>query len=565
MSKVQHSVKLVSYNSTDLDRVSYSTGDVVFDSTNTTLRVMDGVNQGGFQLLRADLSNAQGALGVTISNDPPASPKTGSLWFNSSNGALYIYYTDSDGSQWIQPVAAPGQVTQSGSYTLLAATRYVLGGAIADGTTILVSPTGVISIPTANSYVNPSFLGSTTIQNITDQVTSFSQTLPSSGGVIDYDWSQNSAVFLQTGVNANYTANFTNLPTTNNRLYSVSIIINQSPAAGYYPQAVQIDGTPYTLNWSNGTAPVPGTSETDKFIFILLRSNNTWNVSAYYELDRTAGAVDDSLYSLPFASTTQLGGVIADATSIAVSNGVISLVATPRSSASLLAGITTIQHITYPLTTVTGGDGVTYTVTNSGSSAYIINGNSDPSINLIRGNTYYFSVNATGHPFFIKTSRTTGTGNTYSSGVTNNGAQVGTVTFTVPLDAPSTLYYICQYHSDMAGEFIISNSASVIAYDWTSGTSVYYQTGVTANFTANFSNMPTTNNRLYVISIAIAQGSTGYYPNAVQINGVSQTLNWNSAVTPITPGTNEKDLFTFTLLRANNAWSVSGNILTNGV
>jgi hypothetical protein len=526
---------------------------------------MDGENQGGFQLLRADLANADGALGVAISDTPPPGPKTGSLWFNSSNGALYIYYIDSSGGQWIQPVAAPGQVTGAGTYTLLAATNYTLGGVIADGTSILISNNGVISIPTTNSYVSPSFFGSTTIQNITYQVTSFSQTLPVGGGVIDYDWSQNSAVFLQTGVNSNYTANFTNLPTTNNRLYSASIIINQSPTAGYYPQAVQIDGTPYTLNWSDGTAPVPGTSETDKFIFILLRSNNTWDVSAYYELDRTAGAVDDSLYALPFASITQLGGVIADATTIAVSNGIISLVDTPRSSNSLLAGITTIQHITYPLTTVTGGDGVTYTVTNSGASAYIINGNSDPSINLIRGYTYYFNVNATGHPFFIKTSRTTGTGNTYSSGVTNNGAQVGTVTFTVPLDAPATLYYICQYHSDMAGEFIISNSASVIAYDWTSGTSVYYQTGVTANYTANFTNMPTTDNRLYVISIVINQGSTGYYPNAVQINGASQTLDWNSSAMPITPGSNEKDLFTFTLVRSNNAWSVLGNILTNGV
>jgi hypothetical protein len=462
MSKVQHSVKLVSYNSSDLDRVSYSTGDVVFDSTNTTLRVMDGVNQGGFQLLRADLSNAQGALGVTISDDPPAKPKTGSLWFNSSNGALYIYYTDSSGSQWIQPVAAPGIVTQAGTYTLPAATLYNRGGVIADGTTILVSSNGVISLSSTGSYSNSSFAGNTTFQHITYQVTSFSQTMPVGGGVIEYDWSNNTGIFLQTGVNANYTANFTNLPTTNNRVYTATVIINQSATGSYYPQAVQINGSPYTLNWNKGTAPVPGTSETDKFIFILLKSNNTWSVYADYELDRTAGAVDNSLYSLPLASTTQLGGVIADGTTISVTGGTISLSATPNTANSLLAGQTTVQHITYTLGTVLGGSGV-------------------------------------------------------------------------------------------------------VTYDWTSGNSVYYQTGVTANFTANFSNMPTTNNRLYVIGIAIAQGSTGYYPNAVQINGVSQTLNWNSAVTPITPGTNEKDLFTFTLLRANNAWSVSGNILTNGV
>jgi hypothetical protein len=96
-------------------------------------------------------------------------------------------------------------------------------------------------------------------------------------------------------------------------------------------------------------------------------------------------------------------------------------------------------------------------VTNSGASAYTINGNNNPTINLIRGFTYYFSVNASGHPFWIKTSQVTGIGNAYTSGITNNGTQVGTITFTVPLDAPSTLYYICQFHSSMAGQFNISD------------------------------------------------------------------------------------------------------------
>ena len=34
-------------------------------------------------------------------------------------------------------------------------------------------------------------------------------------------------------------------------------------------------------------------------------------------------------------------------------------------------------------------------------------------------------------------------GNLYSSGVTNNGATTGTITFVVPYDAASTLYYRC--------------------------------------------------------------------------------------------------------------------------
>ena len=98
-----------------------------------------------------------------------------------------------------------------------------------------------------------------------------------------------------------------------------------------------------------------------------------------------------------------------------------------------------------------------YTVTNNGASDYIIDGGNDPSITLLRGFTYTFTVSAAGHPFWIKTAQVTGTGTTYSTGVTNNGIESGTITFAVPYNAPSTLYYICQYHSDMVGTINITD------------------------------------------------------------------------------------------------------------
>jgi hypothetical protein len=57
MGKTVHSVKLIPYDSASLAQVSYSNGDVVYDNTNKTLRVMDGLNPGGRQLLKNDLSN----------------------------------------------------------------------------------------------------------------------------------------------------------------------------------------------------------------------------------------------------------------------------------------------------------------------------------------------------------------------------------------------------------------------------------------------------------------------------------------------------------------------------
>ena len=45
----------------------------------------------------------------------------------------------------------------------------------------------------------------------------------------------------------------------------------------------------------------------------------------------------------------------------------------------------------------------TFAVVNSGSGAYLIDGNSNPTLNLIRGDSYTFTINAAGHPFWIKT------------------------------------------------------------------------------------------------------------------------------------------------------------------
>jgi hypothetical protein len=93
----------------------------------------------------------------------------------------------------------------------------------------------------------------------------------------------------------------------------------------------------------------------------------------------------------------------------------------------------------------------TYTITNSGSAAYIINGSSNPTLTLMRGETYTFNISAVGHPFWIKTVSSTGTGNQYNTGVTNNGTDNGTITWVVDAGAPSTLYYNCQNHIAMAG------------------------------------------------------------------------------------------------------------------
>ena len=74
--------------------------------------------------------------------------------------------------------------------------------------------------------------------------------------------------------------------------------------------------------------------------------------------------------------------------------------------------------------------------------------NSNPTLVLHRGFTYQFDNNSFGHPFRIAI---TNGGAAYNVGVTNNDAGSGLITFTVPMDAPATLYYWCLIHPGMNG------------------------------------------------------------------------------------------------------------------
>jgi len=86
---------------------------------------------------------------------------------------------------------------------------------------------------------------------------------------------------------------------------------------------------------------------------------------------------------------------------------------------------------------------------------------------LVRGLTYYIDLSVSGHPFRIQESGNNTSGTLYTSGITHSDGSTGSsahnktsgrLTFTVPYDAPNTLYYQCQYHTNMYGKFVIANS-----------------------------------------------------------------------------------------------------------
>ena len=113
-------------------------------------------------------------------------------------------------------------------------------------------------------------------------------------------------------------------------------------------------------------------------------------------------------------------------------------------------------------------DTLRYVLGASGTNHYTFTGKglagavNDPTLTLSRGHTYIFENRSGGHPFYIKTSIANGgTNDAYNTGVTNNGGGNGTeIVFTVPHDAPDTLYYQCSSHSNMNGQLSISGSVA---------------------------------------------------------------------------------------------------------
>mgnify|MGYP006283165367 CR=1 FL=1 len=107
-----------------------------------------------------------------------------------------------------------------------------------------------------------------------------------------------------------------------------------------------------------------------------------------------------------------------------------------------------------------------------------------------------------------------------------------------------------------------TGATGVVTHDFATG-SIFYHTSPAANFTANFTNVPTTDARTNVATLIIVQGATPYYPNAVQIAGAAQTIKWLGGSAP-TATANRTELVSFTMIRVGATWTVTGSLASYG-
>jgi hypothetical protein len=145
----------------------------------------------------------------------------------------------------------------------------------------------------------------------------------------------------------------------------------------------------------------------------------------------------------------------------------------------------------------------------------------------------------------------TTTGTVTAGTITNNGGSDSATFNTISASGLATFNEISEITQSLAG------ATGVVVHDF-SGGGIFYHTTPVANWTANFTNVPTTDNRAIAMVLVINNGATGRYPSAVQIAGSAQTIRWANNTIP-TPGVNKIDICSFTLLRVSSTWFVMGN------
>ena len=92
---------------------------------------------------------------------------------------------------------------------------------------------------------------------------------------------------------------------------------------------------------------------------------------------------------------------------------------------------------------------------------------------------------------------------------------------------------------------------------------VFYCTGMTGNFTFNYTGVPTTTARTITLTLILGQGGTAYVPTTLQINSVGVTINYAGGVTP-SGRANKIDVASFFIYNVSGTFVAVGALSSYG-
>lgn len=199
-----------------------------------------------------------------------------------------------------------------------------------------------------------------------------------------------------------------------------------------------------------------------------------WNGTNFVPADDTAGAGQQNIFATVAGDTgSTTANSVSDTLTIAGGTNIVTSISGDTLTVAFNGTLTTtLAALTdTDVTGITQGDslywnGTDWVVTRSpmtwwelganGANHFTINGPGfstpaeDPTLYVMRGMTYAFdnSSNGGSHPFRIQSTQGL-SGTAYTQGQSGSGTNV--LYWTVPMDAPNTLYYQCTIHALMNG------------------------------------------------------------------------------------------------------------------
>jgi hypothetical protein len=177
------------------------------------------------------------------------------------------------------------------------------------------------------------------------------------------------------------------------------------------------------------------------------------------------------------------------------------------------------------------------------NATYLYSQNGDLAIGTASSNAIHFVVNSgTTDAATINTSGTM----ILNNGLTMTGGLLDIIS------SRETVTDIVQYGSTIT--YALTTNSSTI---------FYHAVAQTSNWTVALTNIPTDNGKILSVSIMVPQTSTAYSITGLTINGVAATVYWIGSTGFPTGTASKTDMWTFSLIRRGNSWTVLGILSGN--
>ena len=584
MSVIDRSIRLIGRSVASLEANTFSSGEIFYDSTNNTLRIFDGQDRGGITIatrpwVSATVTNSiSTTVGLAVAQleanqkktsfttTPPSNPAAGDTWINISNGNLYVYFNDGTSSQWIQPARNTISLSTTGLGALNSDTgvsqsyldtsiNTILGSAPSNLNTLGKLAQAMNNDPafltTLNSTVaglapafNPTFTG--TVSGVTKAMVGLSNVTNESKATMF-----NNPTFTGTVTGISVSAEGVGLGN----------VTNQS-------KTTMFNNPTFTGTVSGVTKAMVGLSNVTNESKATMFNNPTFTgtvsgiTKAAFGLDNVTNESKATMFASPAFTGTVTG----------VTKAMVGLGNVTNESKSTLFSSPTFSGI--PLApTATAGTNTQQVATTAFVSTAVANlvDTAPEALNTLNelaaalGDDVNYSTTITtalGLKAPLADPAFTGT----VSGVTATHVGLGDVTN----ESKATMFtgptFTGLITSQQATEIYNrkTGATGTVNHDFSTG-AIWSHESMAANFTANFTLVPTTSLRTIVVTLLLVQGATPYIPNAVQINSVSETINWLGGAAP-TGTANKREIVSFTFIRSDGGgfWTVLGSLTSYG-